>query len=74
VIKLTDIASSAFINEGANNVKDMFSFLKAKAKKSDKIIIILDEVDALLKKRDQASSSGSAEDTKIVNVFLSEMS
>ncbi len=72
-IKLTDIASSAFINEWANNVKELFKFLRQKAKKSKKkIIVILDELDALFKKREWKNQS--AEDTKIVNTFLTEMS
>ena len=72
-IKLTDIASSAYINEWANNLKDLFKFLRFKAKKSNKkIIVILDELDALFKTR--SWSNQSWEDTKIVNTFLTEMS
>lgn len=72
-IKLTDIASSAYINEWANNVKDLFKFLRNKAKATNwKLIVILDELDALFKKRDWKNQS--AEDTKIVNTFLTEMS
>lgn len=72
-IKLTDIQSSAYINEWANNVKELFSFLRHKAKKtSKKMVVILDELDALFKKREWRNQS--AEDTKVVNTFLSEMS
>lgn len=72
-IKLTDIQSSAYINEWANNVRELFSFLRHKAKKSNKkIVVILDELDALFKKRQWRNQS--AEDTKVVNTFLSEMS
>lgn len=72
-IKLTDIANSPYINEGAKNAKELFDFLRHKAKKSDKrIIVILDELDALFKKR--GGNNQSQEDTKIVNTFLAEMS
>jgi len=72
-IKLTDIASSAYINEWSNNLKELFKFLRYQASKTNKkIIVILDELDALFKKRD--SEKNSWEDTKIVNTFLTEMS
>lgn len=73
-IKMTDIATSAFINTGANGIKDLFEFVRAKAQQNSKkhIIIILDEMDALLKKRDGVNQSD--EDKKIVNTFLAEMS
>lgn len=71
-VKLTDIASSAYINEWSNNIKDLFSFIKYKSQNSQKkIIVILDELDALFWKR---NNWGSNEDTKIVNTFLTEMS
>ena len=71
-IKLTDIASSAYINEWANNLKELFTFLKHKAKKTKKKIIVnLDELEALFKRREWKNQSW--EDTKIVNTFLSEM-
>lgn len=73
-IKLTDIQSSAMINEWANNIKELFAFLRKRAKKiNKKIIVILDELDALFKKRN-GSVNSSWEDTKIVNTFLTEMS
>lgn len=73
-IKLTDIADSAYINEWANNVKELFQFLREKVKKTKKkVIVILDELDALFKKRGN-SRNDSWEDTKIVNTFLTEMS
>lgn len=72
-IKLTDIQTSAYINEWANNLKELFKFLRFQANKSKKkIVIILDELDALFKKRNNWNQS--PEDTKIVNTFLSEMS
>ncbi len=72
-IKLTDIQSSALINEWPNNIKELFSFLrKRSAEINKKIIVILDELDALFKKRN-GSINSSWEDTKIVNTFLSEM-
>ncbi len=72
-IKLTDIQTSAFINEWANNIKELFAFLKEKSKTTQKkIIVILDELDALFKKRSSGGNS-SWEDVKIVNTFLSEM-
>lgn len=73
-IKLTDIQSSAYINEWANNIKNLFNFLKKRLKKVDKkIIVILDELDALFIKR-SSNSSSSLEDVKIVNTFLAELS
>jgi ATP-dependent 26S proteasome regulatory subunit len=33
-IKMTDIATNALINTGANGVKDLFEFIRAKAQKS----------------------------------------
>ena len=73
-IKLTDIQSSAYINEWANNIKSLFNFLKKRLKKVDKkIIVILDELDALFIKR-SSNSSSSLEDVKIVNTFLAELS
>ncbi|MBW7954948.1 ATP-binding protein [Candidatus Gracilibacteria bacterium] len=72
-IKLTDILSGAYLNEGANNIKNLFTFLRSKSKKDDKkIIVILDELDALFGKR--GSGDLHQEDKKIVNTFLSEMS
>jgi ATP-dependent 26S proteasome regulatory subunit len=72
-IKLTDIQSSAYINEWANNVKELFAFFRHQAKKTNKkVVVILDELDALFKKRQWRNQS--AEDTKVVNTFLSEMS
>lgn len=71
-IKLTDIASSAYVNESANNVKKLFADIRQKASENQKIIIILDELDALFGKRDNQHSS--SEDKKVVNAFLTEMS
>lgn len=73
-IKMTDIATNAFINTGANGIKELFGFIRAKAEQNSgkHIIIILDEMDALLKKRDGINQSD--EDKKIVNTFLAEMS
>lgn len=72
-IKLVDIASSAYINEWAWNVKKLFSFIKYKKSLTNKkIIVILDEMDALFPKR--WGWNQSQEDTKIVNTFLTEMS
>ena len=51
-VKLTDIASSAYINEWANNLKDLFNFIRNKSQKSEKkIIVILDELDGLFSKK-----------------------
>lgn len=74
-IKMTDIATSAFINSGANSIKDLFEFIRAKSKQNTgkHIIVILDEMDALLKKR-ESNGTQSDEDKKIVNIFLAEMS
>ncbi len=72
-IKLTDILSGIYLNEWANNIKNLFNFLKNKVKKNDKkIIVILDELDALFWKR--WNWELHQEDKKIVNTFLSEMS
>lgn len=73
-VKLTSISSDAYINTGSNNIKNLFSFIRYREKLSKwkKIIVILDELDALFPKRWWANQSG--EDTKIVNTFLTEMS
>lgn len=71
-VKLTDIATSAYINTGSNNVQKLFAFIRQKANNNKKIVVILDELDALFGKRDEIN--GSHEDTKIVNAFLTEMS
>ncbi|EKE27391.1 MAG: hypothetical protein ACD_3C00214G0002 [uncultured bacterium (gcode 4)] len=72
-IKMTDIAETALINDGAKNIKYMFDFIRHKAKENPnkKNIIVLDEMDALLKKRTWERQSD--EDIKIVNTFLAEM-
>lgn len=71
-VKLTDIATSAYINTGSNNVQKLFEFIEQKAQNNKKIVVILDELDALFGKRDEIN--GSREDTKIVNTFLTKMS
>ena len=71
-VKLTDIATSAYINTGSNNVQKLFEFIEQKAQNNKKIVVILDELDALFGKRDEIN--GSREDTKIVNAFLTKMS
>ena len=71
-IKMTDIATSAYINTGSNNVQKLFAFIRQKAQENKKIVVILDELDALFGKR--GDTNGSREDTKIVNTFLTEMS
>lgn len=72
-IKMTDIADSAYINDWSKNVKNLFEYLRHKAKEdpNKKIIIILDEMDALLKKRTWDRQSD--EDKKVVTTFLTEM-
>jgi len=70
-IKLTDIASDAYINTWSKNIKQIFEYIRKKHKTTwKKIILILDELDALFKKRWQ---DWSREDTKIVNEFLTQM-
>ncbi len=71
-VKLTDIATNAYINTGSNNVQKLFEFIEQKAKNNKKIVVILDELDALFGKRGEIN--GSHEDTKIVNAFLTGMS
>lgn len=71
-IKITDLLNSAYINEWAINVRNMFKYLKSRAKnRKGKVIVILDELDALFVKR---SGQESGEDRKVVNTFLSELS
>jgi SpoVK/Ycf46/Vps4 family AAA+-type ATPase len=72
-IKMTDLANTAYINEGAKNVQDLFKYLRNQASKNPgkKLIVIFDELDALFKNRENRNSSG--EDTKVVNTFLTEM-
>lgn len=71
-IKLTDIATDGYVNTGANNIHKLFTFIRQKAQENRKIVVILDELDALFGKR--GDTNGSREDTKIVNTFLTEMS
>lgn len=71
-VKLTDIATNAYINTGSNNIQKLFEFIEQKAKNNKKIVVILDELDALFGKRGEIN--GSHEDTKIVNAFLTGMS
>lgn len=72
LIKLSDISKSAYINTWVNNISDLFKFLRLKAKQENKkVIVILDELDALFKNRTDINQSN--EDKKIVNTFLSEM-
>ncbi|MBC7503743.1 ATP-binding protein [Candidatus Gracilibacteria bacterium] len=72
-IKMTDLANTAYINEGAKNVQDLFKYLRSQAKKDPdkKLILIFDELDALFKNRNNPFAS--PEDTKVVNTFLTEM-
>ncbi len=72
-IKMTDIANTAYINEGAKNIADLFTYLRSRAEEqpTKRIVIIMDEMDALFKKR--IGVNASAEDGKIVNTFLTEM-
>lgn len=71
-IKITDLLNSSYINEWALNVRNMFKYLKSRAKnRRGKLIVILDELDALFIKRNGKSDS---EDRKVVNTFLSELS
>lgn len=72
-VKMTDIADSAYINDWPKNVKNLFEYIHSRASenKDKKIIIILDEIDALLKKRSWKDQSD--EDKKIVNTFLAEL-
>lgn len=72
-IKMTDIANTAYINEGAKNIADLFKYLRSRAEEhpTKRMVIIMDEMDALFKKR--LGVNASAEDGKIVNTFLTEM-
>lgn len=72
-IKMTDIANTAYINEWSKNVADLFRYLRGRAEKDPdkRIVIIMDEIDALFKNR--SNSNASQEDGKIVNTFLTEM-
>jgi len=72
-IKMTDLANTAYINEWAKNVQDLFKYLRNQASKTPdkKLIIIFDELDALFKSRN--SNRASDEDWKIVNTFLTEI-
>ncbi len=70
-IKLTDIQKTAYINEWANNIKKIFDEIRKKSQSSNKkIIVLLDELEALFWKR---TANTSSEDTKVVNTFLTEM-
>ncbi len=72
VLKATDIQWNAYLNHSANRVSNLFDFLKDKSSKSDKhIILLIDEIDALLPNRDDKETSW--EDKKLVNAFLTWM-
>ncbi|EKD66635.1 MAG: hypothetical protein ACD_49C00026G0010 [uncultured bacterium (gcode 4)] len=71
-IKLNDILSGALINTWTNNIWDLFKFLRLKITKENKyLIIILEELDALFKKR--GDRGNDKEDIKVVNSFLTEL-
>ncbi len=72
VLKATDIQWNAYLNHSAKKVSNLFDFLKDKSSKSDKhIILLIDEIDALLPNRDDKETSW--EDKKLVNAFLTWM-
>lgn len=72
-IKLTDIMNSIYVNSWAKNVAELFTFLRSRTKAGKKkVVVILDELDALFWKR-WWWDGWSKEDDKVVNMFLTEM-
>ena len=63
-------AGSSFVNESSVNITKAFDFLKKRAQKSDKpILLFMDEMDAMLTARREATG-GDKEDNKIVDTLL----
>lgn len=59
-----------YVGVGASRVRDLFK----KAKKSEKAVIFIDEIDTIGKKRSSLSISGNDERDQTLNALLSEMS
>lgn len=59
-----------YVGVGAGRVRDLFK----KAKKHDKAVIFIDEIDAIGKKRGQTPSSSNDERDQTLNALLTEMS
>ncbi|MBQ2984383.1 MAG: ATP-binding protein [Candidatus Gastranaerophilales bacterium] len=61
---------SKYVNQSANNLEGAFEFLKYKASKQDKpILLFMDEVDSLAKNRSNFAGD-SSEDLKVVTTLL----
>lgn len=61
---------SKFVNQSANNIEGAFEYLKYKAGKQDKpILLFMDEVDSLAKNR-SSFAGDSSEDLKVVTTLL----
>lgn len=61
---------SKYVNQSANNIQQVFSYLTNVAKDSPKpILLFMDEVDSLARNR-SASESSSSEDIKVVTTLL----
>lgn len=63
---------SKWINESASKVNDLFTEAKAVADSEGGAIVFLDELDAVLKQR-QGASSSHEEDNKVVAEFLNHL-
>ena len=63
-----DLASaiSSYLGRSGQNIKSLFEFTK-----SQNVILFLDEIDAIAKKRDDASDLGELK--RLVNVLLKEL-
>lgn len=59
-----------YVGVGANRVRQLFK----KAKKSEKAVVFIDEIDALGKSRGKATSSANDEREQTLNALLTEMS
>lgn len=59
-----------YVGVGASRVRSLFS----KAKKSEKAVIFIDEIDAIGKKRARSASAGNDERDQTLNALLTEMS
>ena len=63
---------SKWINESSQKVNTLFNEARDVAERYDGAVIFLDELDSVLKKRDEAGSAHE-EDNKVVNEFLSQL-
>lgn len=65
--------TSKYVNQTAQEINDLFREAERVAKAEGGAIVFLDELDSVLKKRDDASSRSHEEDKKAVTEFLNHL-